>query len=86
MSNLVFESDTTKRPAFKVPDDLGIMIREALYQSTLGPVSWNIWASIARDLGQECANRCWVYPGPVTDPTPPVDRTPISSKLKVISK
>lgn len=87
MSNLVYEPDTRKRPDFRI-DDLPEILKAALltiaHDKTGQRWSWDSWAALARGLGQECARRCWVYPGPVSDPTPPVDRAPISSRLKVI--
>lgn len=82
MSNLVFEADTSKRPAFSLPDELTRKIEALLrVQRDNADPSWNAWASIARDLGQECAKRCWVYPGPSEQEDPPDGGTPVAVRM-----
>lgn len=53
MSNLVFEKDPAKRPAFT-------------YDGVTA--TWADWAEAHRVLGQELAKRMRVYPGPSTTP------------------
>ena len=82
--NLVYEPDVDKRAAFRLPTDLEDTIRIALTfgdSKTGVPISWSTWASIARDLGQECAKRCWVYPGPADQDEPPEGGTPVAMRM-----
>lgn len=53
MSNLVFEHDPAKRTGF------------SFNGSTVH--SWEAWAALHKELGQELAKRMRVYPGPSTD-------------------
>lgn len=59
-SNLVFEKDPAKRPAFRFSYPTETL--------TGCPMSWEYWAALHKALGQALAQRMRVYPGPSTDP------------------
>lgn len=62
MSNLVYEPDPKKRPGF-----------------TFNNVcrTWEEWAEVHKELGQELAKRMRVYPGPAESDDPPEGGTPV---------
>lgn len=73
MTNLVFEKDPAKRPAFS---------HEIWPGAGEVRLEWRDWYEIMRRLEQKLAQHLRTYPGPdTTDDIPPEGGTPVARRM-----